>query len=308
MKNNKLASNKRIVTCAITGGIHSPTMSEYLPATPKEIAHSALEAAGAGAAVVHVHARNESDGSPSSKLEDYQMIYNTIREENEDVIICVTTGGGLGMTHQQRTHYIPHIKPELASMNCGSINWGLFPLGEKITNWKHDWEVEYYNNKEMIFPNTFGSIGENLKLFEEHNVLPELECYDVGHLNNLKFMMNRGYVKRKPYIQFVLGINGALPATPYDLVTMKLTADRLIGEDNYVWSAFGAGRFEYPICTQTLFMGGHVRVGMEDNLYLSKGVKAKSNAQLVEKMVRIMSEFDYLPMTPAEARETLGIN
>ncbi|MCL1996427.1 MAG: 3-keto-5-aminohexanoate cleavage protein [Defluviitaleaceae bacterium] len=300
-------SNKRIISCAITGGIHSPTMSEYLPATPEQIAQSAIEAASAGAAVVHIHARDPQNGKPSAELEHFQFIVDKIKAANDDVIICLTTGGALGMTLEQRTHYIPHIKPELASMNCGSINWGLFPLGERIKDWKHDWEKSYYTSKEVIFPNTFGAMEDVLNLFKANNVTPELECYDVGHLYNLKFMIDRGHVTSKPYIQFVLGINGALGSTPYDLITMKQTADRLFGEGGYNFSAFGAGRASYPICTQILFMGGHVRVGMEDNLYISKGVKAKSNAEMVEKMVRIMGEFSYEPMTPTEAREALGL-
>ena len=300
-------SNKRIISCAITGGIHSPTMSEYLPASPKAIAQSAIDAANAGAAVVHIHARHPENGRPSSELDHFEYIFNTIKEANDDVIICVTTGGGLGMSIEQRTHYIPHLKPELASMNCGSINWGLFPLGERIRNWKYDWEESYYTSKEVIFPNTFGGMEDILDLFRDNGVMPELECYDVGHLYNLKFMMDRGHITKKPYVQFVLGINGALGSTPHDLMTMKQTADRLLGEDNYNFSAFGAGKAEYPICTQALFLGGHVRVGMEDNLYISKGVKAKSNAEMVEKMVRIMKEFSYEPMTPSEAREVLRL-
>lgn len=299
---------KRILTCAITGGIHCPSMSEYLPATPKDIAQHAIDAANAGASVVHIHARNPEDGSPSSKLEDFQDIIDRIRAANKDVIICVTTGGGLGMSVEERTHIIPHLKPELASMNCGSINWGLYPLARKITKWKHDWEKPYYERTRAgIFQNTFADMEGILASFEENHVKPELECYDVGHLYNLKFLIDEGIVKGKPYMQFVLGINGALGASPYDLVVMKQTADRLFGEDGYEWSAFGAGKAEFPICTQSLFLGGHVRVGMEDNLYLSKGVKATSNAALVEKMARIMKEFDYEPMTPAEARETLNI-
>ena len=300
--------NKRILTCAITGGIHSPTMSEYLPVTNDQIATSAIEAAAAGAAVVHIHARNDENGAPSSKLEDFEYIINKIREHNKDVIICVTTGGGLGMTIEERTAVIPKFKPELATMNTGSINWGLFPIAEKITDWKHDWEENYYSRtKGAIFQNTFEEMEGILTKFNENGVTPELECYDVGHLYNVKFMKDRGWIEGKPYLQFVLGINGALGSTPYDLMTMKETADRLFGEDGYVWSAFGAGKAEYPVCTQSLFLGGHVRVGLEDNLYLSKGVMAKTNAEMVEKMKRIMKEFDFDPATPEEARMMLGI-
>ena len=299
---------KRLVSCAITGGIHSPTMSEYLPVTSKDIARQALDAAKAGAAVVHLHARDDETGMPSSRLEDFDAIVGGIKAENKDVIICITTGGGLGMTMEQRTQAIPHCKPDLASLNVGSMNWGLFPLTERYKEWKFDWEKPFYEQtRESIFPNTFGDIEKTLKLFNELGVLPEFEIYDVGHLYNLKFLKDSGLIKGKLYIQFVLGILGALGSTPYDLVMMKQTADRLFGEENYLWSAFGAGRAEYPVCAQALFMGGNVRVGLEDNLYLSKGVLAKNNAELVEKMVRIMREFSYEPMTPAEARQMFGV-
>lgn len=301
-------NQKRILNCAITGGIHCPSMSPYLPSTPAEIAQQAIDAANAGASTVHIHARSPKDSSPSSSLEDFQTIIDKIRSVNKEIIICVTTGGGLGMTVEQRTHIIPHLKPELASMNCGTINWGLFPLAEKITDWKYDWEKPYYERtKAGIFQNTFADMESILKIFEQNNVVPELECYDVGHLYNLKFLMDSGHITRKLYLQFVLGINGALGSTPYDLMTMKQTADRLFGEDGYEWSAFGAGKSEYVVCTQNLFLGGHVRVGMEDNLYLEKGVMAKSNAEMVEKMIRIMREFNFEPMSPAEARQTIGI-
>jgi uncharacterized protein (DUF849 family) len=300
--------NKRVLTCAITGGIHSPSMSMYLPVTNDQIAISAIEAAEAGAAVVHIHARKDENGAPSSELVDFETIIDKIRSYNNDVIICVTTGGGLGMTIEERTHVIPALKPELATMNTGSINWGLFPIAEKITDWQHDWEEAYYKRtKGAIFQNTFEEMEGILAKFKENGVMPELECYDVGHLYNVKFMKDRGWIEGKPYLQFVLGINGALGATPYDLMTMKETADRLFGTDGYVWSAFGAGKAEYPICTQALFLGGHVRVGLEDNLYLSKGVKAKTNAEMVEKMKRIMKEFDLEPATPSEARILLGL-
>jgi len=299
---------KRLISCAVTGGIHSPTMSPYLPVNSKDIARQALDAANAGAGVVHIHARCNETGKPSAKLEDFGDIINMIRAENDDVIICVTTGGGLGMTMEERTRVVPAFKPALASLNVGSINWGLFPLLDRYKEWKHDWEVPFYEaTRKAIFVNTFIDIEATLALFRENNVLPEFECYDVGHLYNLKFLKDTGHITGKLYIQFVLGITGALGANPHDLMMMKQTADRLFGADGYIWSAFGAGRQEFPICTQTLFLGGNVRVGLEDNLYLSKGILAESNAALVEKMVRIMKEFSYEPMTPSEAREMFGL-
>ena len=301
-------SRKRIINCAITGGAHTPTMSPYLPYKPLDIAQHAIDAANAGATTVHIHARNEDDGDSSFDLRVYETIINKIRSVNKDLIINITTGGGLLMTIEERTSMIPHLKPELGSMNCGTANFGMFEMAERFTEWKFEWEKPHFERtKGGIFKNTFLDMELVLKIFDENGVLPELECYDVGHIYTVKYLMQRGLLKRKPYLQFVLGINGVLGAAPQDLVMMKQTADRLIGEGNYEWSAFGIGKNEFPICTQSLFMGGHVRVGMEDSLYLAKGVLAKSNAELVEKMVRIMHEFDYEVMSPAEARQVLDI-
>ena len=304
----KLGS-KRLISCAITGGIHSPTMSPHLPVNSKDIARQALDAAAAGAGVVHIHARCNETGRPSAKLEDFGDILGMIRAENDDVIICVTTGGGLGMTMEERTQVVPAFKPDLASLNVGSMNWGLFPLADRYKEWVHDWEKPFYEStRDAIFTNTFGAVEKTLALFRETGTMAEFECYDVGHLYNLKFLKDTGHISGKIYLQFVLGINGALGANPEDLIMMKQTADRLFGQDGYLWSAFGAGRQEFPICVQSLFLGGNVRVGLEDNLFLNKGVLAKSNAELVEKMVRLMGEFAYSPMTPTEAREMFGIS
>lgn len=301
-------SNKRIVNCAITGSIHSPTMSPYLPFTPEDIAQQAVDAAAAGATAVHIHARHPQVGAPSSELEIYERIIDGIRAKNEDVIICITTGGGAGMTVDERLATVPRFKPELSSMNAGSINWGLFFLADRIQDWKYEWEKPMYAmTKDFVFKNTFADMERMLTVMNENGVKPELECYDVGHLYNVKFLMDAGLILGKPYLQFVMGINGAIGANVYELVNMKQTADRLFGVDGYEWSAFGAGRFEYPICTTNLFLGGHVRVGMEDNLNLSRKVLAKSNAELVEKMVRIMREYDFEPATPDEGREILGL-
>lgn len=301
-------SNKRIISCAITGSIHCPSMSPYLPYKTEDIAQQAIDAANAGASSIHIHARNPENGAPSSDLAIYEEILGRIRAVNKDVILCLTTGGGLGMTVEQRASVVPRFQPELASMNAGSINWGLFPIATKIKDFKFDWEKPYYAmTTDFIFKNTFADMEFMLKTMNENGTKPELECYDVGHLYNVKYMLDAGQLKGKPFLQFVLGINGALGATPYDLMAMKETADRLLGVGGYEWSAFGAGRFEYPICTQNLFLGGHVRVGLEDNLNLFRGVPAKSNAELVEKMVRIMKEFDFEPASPAQAREVLEL-
>lgn len=300
--------NKRIVNCAITGSIHSPSMSPYLPFKPEDIAAQAVDAAAAGATAIHIHARHPEVGAPSSDIKIYEEIIDRIRDKDKNVIICITTGGGAGMTVDERLATVPYFKPELSSMNAGSINWGLFFLADKIKDWKYDWEKPMYAmTKDFVFKNTFADMERMLTVMNENGVKPELECYDTGHLYNVKFLMDNGLVKGKPYLQFVMGINGAIGADVYELINMKQTADRLFGTGGYEWSAFGAGRFEYPICTTNLFLGGHVRVGMEDNLNLGYRKPAKSNAELVEKMVRIMREFDFEPATPDEGREMLGI-
>ena len=304
----KINKNIRIITCAVTGSIHTPTMSPYLPITTEQIAQAAIDAANAGAASVHIHARNPENGMPSSNIEHFREIVTKIRSRNKDVIICITTGGGTGMTIEQRSAVIPTFKPELASLNMGSINWGLFSIADKIKDWKYDWEKPMFEmSKKFVFQNTFEDMENILRTMNENNTKPELECYDVGHLYTVKYLMENQQIIKKPFLQFVMGITGAIDANPHELVHMKQTADRIFGSDGYEWSAFGAGRFEYPICTQNLFLGGHVRVGMEDNLFLSKGKIAENNGQLVEKMVRIMGEFDYKPATPDEARMILDI-
>jgi uncharacterized protein (DUF849 family) len=283
-------------------------MSPYLPYKPEDIAQNAIDAANAGATAVHIHARNPENGAPSSDLEIYDKIISKIRQANKDVIICVTTGGGMGMTVDERLAVVPRFKPQLCSMNAGSINWGLYALAEKFKEWKFPWEQPMYAmTKDFIFKNTFADMERMLTIMAENDTKPELECYDIGHLYNLKSLQAQGLLKGKPYLQFVLGINGALGADPVDLFNMKSTADRVFGVGGYEWSAFGAGRQEYPICTTNLFLGGHVRVGMEDNLNLGRGVPAKCNAELVEKMVRIMKEFDFEPASPAEGKQILGV-
>ena len=301
-------SNKRIVTCAITGSINIPTMSEYLPITPRQIAQNALDAATAGAAVVHIHARNPENGMPSSDLNIFQEIIDLIREKNKELIICITTGGGAGMTVEQRLAVVPRFKPELASCNLGSINWGIFVIGEKYKEFKYPWEGAMLKMMEgIIFQNTFADPKAILPIMAENGTKPEFEVYDTGHLYNLAYLIQAGFIKPPVYLQFVTGILGGIGSTPYDLINLHTTADRLIGQGNYLWSAFGAGRAEFPVCTQALLLGGNVRVGMEDNLMLNRKQKAKNNGELVEKMVRIMREFDFEPATTEEAREILGL-
>lgn len=300
--------NKRIITCAITGSVHIPTMSEYLPITPQQIAENALGAADAGAAVVHIHARNPENGMPSSDLNVFAETIQRIRDKNQDVIICLTTGGGAGMSVDERAAVIPAFKPELASCNLGSINWGAFAVAEKYKEFKYEWEPMMIElTKGFIFQNTFADLMKMTQVMNENGAKPEFEAYDIGHLYNCAFLMQKGYIKPPIYLQFVTGILGGIQSTPYDLMALHTTADRLFGAGNYKWSVIGAGRQQFPMCTMALFLGGNVRVGMEDNLYLAKGVKAKNNGELVNKMVGIMHQFDLEPASPAEAREMLGL-
>lgn len=300
-------AKKVIINCAITGAIHTPSMSPYLPIQPEDIARQAIDAAKAGATTVHVHIRDPKDGRPSTDVSLFGQVIDMIKAES-DVIICTTTGGGLGMTVEERVAVVPAYKPELASCNMGSINFALFPVLNKLKDFKYDWEEGYLSmTKDFIFRNTFQDLEKVTTIMKEQGTKPELEVYDVGHLNNAAFLLNSGLVEPPLYLQFVMGILGGIPATIENLVFLKESADRLLGPGNYEYSAFGAGRSEYPICTTSVLMGGHCRVGLEDNLYLAKGVLAKTNAEMVEKMRRIIEEFSLEVASPDEGREILGL-
>jgi 3,5-dioxohexanoate:acetyl-CoA acetone transferase len=300
-------SGNVMISAAITGSIHTPTMSPHLPITPEQIAGDAVAAASAGAASVHIHARDPKDGRPSSDPALVREIVERIRAESE-VIICVTTGGGQGMSTEERAQAVVELNPELASFNMGSINFALHPVASKYDNWKHPWEPEFLaGSKANIFQNTFTDMEMLCNIFRERGTKPELEIYDVGHLYNTEHLLSQGLLEPPLFLQFVMGILGSIQPTMPDLVHLKQTADRLFGSENYVWSAFGAGRMEFPICTAAVLMGGGCRVGLEDNLYLAKGRLARSNAELVEKMVRIIGEFGLEPATPAEARRRLKL-
>lgn len=303
-----VSHSKRIISCAITGAIHLPSMTPHLPTTPEQIAQNALGAADAGAAIVHIHARNPETAQPSSDLSLYRRIIDQIRAKNEDVIICLTTGGGAGMSVEERVSVVPEFKPELASMNTGSMNWGMFPLADKIKEFQFPWEKQFLDaSRKFIFQNTFESMERMCRIMEESGTKPELEAYDVGHLYNIAYLLSAGIVKPPITMQFVTGILGGIGASPYDIISMHQTAERLFGTGNYNWSVIGAGKAEFPDATMSLILGGHVRVGMEDNLYLGKGRLAKNNAEMVAKMARIMAELDLEPASPAEAREILAL-
>jgi len=296
---------RTIITAAVTGSIHTPTMSPYLPVTPRQIADDAVAACNAGAAVVHVHGRNPETGQPSPDLELMGQIVRGIKARC-NAVICITTGGGLGMAVEQRVAPVTLYRPEMASLNGGSMNFALFPALDKYKEFKHDWEPRYLAmTEDLIFPNTFKSIREFCRIFLLNETKPEFEIYDAGMVNNLAVMIQRGHIKRPVYLQFVMGVLGGITPSPENLMFLLDYARRLIGE--FEFSVCVAGRAQFPICTQSVLLGGHCRVGLEDNLYLEKGQLAKSNAEQVAKMARIIRELGSEPATPDEARQILGL-
>jgi len=296
---------KRIITAAVTGSIHTPTMSPYLPITPDQIVEETVRAYNVGAAVAHIHVRDPKTGAPSAEVELYREVASKIKSKC-NIVLCITTGGGLGMTTEQRGRAIPVLKPELASFNFGSLNFALFHALDTYQEFQFPWEKEYLAMTEnFILPNTFKTLKEFSDLFEKHQVRPELEVYDVGQLNNVAFMLERGSIKKPIYIQFVMGILGGIQPTPDNLLFLRNSARSLLGDIN--WSVCAAGRYQFNMCNLSLLLGGNVRVGLEDNLYLEKGVKAKSNAEQVEKVVRIARELGIEPASSDEARKMLSL-
>jgi uncharacterized protein (DUF849 family) len=301
--------DKLIITAALTGGITIPTQTEHLPITAEEIAADAIACAEAGATAVHIHARDPQNGSPTPDPDLYAPILDRIYP-NSDVVVGITTGGGMGMTPPQRLQAIPRFKPELASFNLGSINFSIHPAGRRYgpEDYRFDWEQAYVEGtKDFIFRNTFGDMEVFAQTIREAGTTPEFEAYDVGHLYNLKYLERSGFVEPPYWIQFVLGVLGGLAATPEDLLVMKATADRLFGPESYRWSVIGVGYpHEFNMAAMAIIMGGNVRVGLEDNIFIKRRTLA-TNAQLVEKAVRIAREFEREIATPDEAREMLGL-
>jgi uncharacterized protein (DUF849 family) len=299
--------DKLIITAAITGAATVPTLSPYLPMTPDQIADSAIEAAEAGAAIVHIHARRPEDGFPSSDPEHFRQVITKVKEKS-DVVICLTTGGSVMMTVEERAAVVPTFKPEMCSFNMGSINFALHTALKHIKEFKYPWEKQYLEmSKDFVFKNTFKDFEYLCPITQENETKPELEIYDVGHLYNLDYLVQEGMMKPPMHLQFVMGVLGAIRGTPEDLTYLVTKAQVLFGKENFTWSVIGVGAAEINLSTMAIHMGGHVRVGLEDNIYIKKGVLAKSNAELVTKIVHLSEMLNREVATPDEARRMLGL-
>jgi uncharacterized protein (DUF849 family) len=300
------ARNKVVITCAVTGAIHTPSMSPHLPVTADEIADAAIAAAHAGAAVLHLHARDPKTGKPSQDPDLFKPFLARIKAET-DAVINITTGGSPHMTVEERMRPASTFRPELASLNMGSMNFGLFPMLERFKEFEHEWEREHLqNSRSLIFRNTYQDIEDILTIGNKNGTRFEFECYDISHLYNLKHFVDRGLVQSPPFIQSVFGILGGIGGDPEDLMHMKRTADRLFG-DNYEWSILGAGRNQMPLATIGAAMGSNVRVGLEDSLWIGPGKLAESNALQVQRIRGILEALNLDIATPDEARAKLGL-
>jgi len=300
-------TNKVIITCAITGSIHTPSMSDALPITPDQIAEQAMTAAEAGAAILHLHARDPKDGRPTPDPKVFMQFLPRIKQ-GCDAVLNITTGGSVKMTVEERLAAPLVVSPEMCSLNMGSMNFALYPMAAKIKNWKYDWEKDYLlSSDDNIFRNTFRDIEKIYKLLGEgHGTRFEHECYDVGHLYNLAHCIDRGLFSPPVFLQLIFGILGGIGPDMDNLMFMKATADKLFGKE-YLWSVLGAGRFQMPFATQATMMGGNVRVGLEDSLFIARGKPAASNAEQVTKVRRIIEELGYEIASPADARAMLGL-
>ena len=300
-------SESVIITCAPTGGIHTPTMSPYLPITPAQIAEAAVGAAEAGAAIVHLHARNPETGRPDPRPELFQEFMSTIAASS-DVVMNVSTGGGLGMTREERLRAAVATSPEMASLNVGSLNFGIFPMANKYSSWQHDWEPEFLEmTRDFVFKNTFLDLEYVVKeLGQGHGTKFEFECYDLGHLYNLAWLIDQGWLEPPFFVQMVFGILGGAGADLDNLQHMHTIAQKLFG-DSYEWSVLAAGRHQMPFATQAAVLGGNLRVGLEDSLYIGPGELASSNAEQVRKIRTIVESLGRQVATPDEARKRLGL-
>jgi uncharacterized protein (DUF849 family) len=299
--------SKILITCALTGSIHTPTMSPHLPVTADEIADQGIAAAEAGAAILHLHARDPETGRPSAE-EAHFMAFLPRLKQATDAVLNISTGGSAVMTLDQRLAAPKRAEPEMCSLNMGTMNFALYPAADRITEWQHGWEEPFLRGSDdLVFKNTPRDIARILtEMGEDRGARFEFECYDVGHLYMLRHFMDRGLVRAPVFIQFVFGVLGGIGPDPENLTHMKLIADKLFGSD-YAFSVLAAGRHQMPLVTMSAAMGGHVRVGLEDSLTIARGRLARSNAEQVAKIRRIVEELGRAPATPSEAREMLGL-
>ena len=301
-----MSQRKVIITCAVTGSIHTPSMSPHLPVTSEEIAEAAIGASEAGAAIVHLHARHPADGRPDQSPERFRPFLEVIKQRS-NCVVNITTGGASTMTTDERLQPVAQFKPEVASLNMGSMNFGLYPMLQRFKDLKHDWERPYLEgSRDRVFKNTFADIEKILTTCADNGTRFEIECYDIGHLYTLAHFVDRGLVRAPFLVQSVFGILGGIGAHPEDVMHMRRTADRLFGKD-YHWSVLGAGRNQMPVAAQAIVLGGNVRVGLEDSLWLGPGQLARSNAEQVTKARRMIEEFGFEVATPEEARQVLQL-
>jgi uncharacterized protein (DUF849 family) len=296
---------KVIITAALTGNIHTPSMSPYLPITPQQLIDEAVRCEKAGAAVVHVHARDPRDGKPTTDVEIYREILSGIKAKT-GLVVSPTTGGTATMTPEQRIAVVRELKPEMATFNAGSLNFALYPVISKIEEFKYPWEKDFLQGTEsFIFPNTFTSLKVFCKTMEAAHTKPELEVYDVGQITNLAQIISEGFLKKPLYLQFVLGILGGIPATVDNLLFLTNTARMVLGE--FELSVCAAGRHQFPMGVINMIQGGHMRVGLEDNLYIGRGELAKGSYEQVEKAIRFARELGLEVASSDDAREILGL-
>jgi uncharacterized protein (DUF849 family) len=300
-------NNKVIITCATTGSVHTPTMSPHLPFTPEDIAEQSIAAAEAGAAILHLHARDPDTGKPTPDPDVFMRFLPKIYDSC-DAVLNITTGGSAIMSLDERLAAPMQVQPEMCSLNLGSMNFGLFPMQRRYKEWKHDWEPEFLEGtRDLIFKNTFVDIERILhQLGDQFGTRFEFECYDTGHIQTLAFLLREGLVKNRPFVQFVLGILGGIDAAPEQLMHMKATADRLLGDD-YQFSVLAAGNMQMRLGTMGAVLGGNVRVGLEDSLWIGRGKLAASNAEQVKKIRTVLEELGLEVATPDEARDMLQL-
>ena len=299
-------TRKVIITCAPTGAIHTPSMSPFLPVTPDEIANAAISAAEAGATILHLHARDPNNGRPTQDPEVFRQFLPRIKA-NCSAVINITTGGSPHMTVDERLQPALQLQPEVASLNMGSMNFGLYPMLKRFTEFEHDWERQHLeNSRDLVFRNTFGDIERILTTCGENGTRFEFECYDISHLYNLAHFLDRGLVKPPLFVQSVFGILGGIGTHPEDLAHMRRTADRLFGHD-YQWSILGAGGSQIRLASMGLTMGSNVRVGLEDSLWAGPGKLAESNVQQVTMIREVVAGLSLDVASPEEAREMLGL-